>query len=518
MDTAQELHPMVAETFAALDAAGIGWVLLHGERQLAEPERDLDLLVTDQDVGRLGQVLAAIGFAPVMSWGGGGGLSFLRYDQAFDRWLTLDAVTELDFGPHAAFYRNWALPVLRTGAAAGCLDRRRQVGGVWLLDADDGFWTLLLHCLIEKKSVAPRHALRLAELAGDARADGPFGQLITRLCPPGTDASWILERALAADWGSLREVLAGLPAQQSAGGPVSGKLPALVQGLLRLGANARRLPRARGRSVALLGQDGSGKSTLAAGIQASCPLPSRLIYMGLWGRDEPDSAAEMVLAALKRPPRAWLRYGRSQYHRLRGRLVIFDRYPYDAYQPAAPPLVALKKIYFAVLARSCPPPDLVLLIDTPAEVAFARKPEDSLEHLTKLHDAYQGIAARVPHLEIVAGDQPQDQVRADALGRIWRMHLARWVPGRPRRRPAAGGAPVGAGYGSGKGTGTGAGVASGNGADLGSSTGASAAGRSPEKAAELRAEASSGEASSGEASSGEAGAEAGAGEHRRSAP
>lgn len=428
MDSVPQLHPMVAETFAALDAAGVRWVLLHGEAQLADPERDLDLLVGTAEAAALGRVLAGVGFAQVLSWGGGAGRSFLRYDQTFDRWLTLDAVTELDFGPHTAFYRNWALPVLRTGAAAGCLQRRRNAGGVWLLDADDGFWTLLLHCLIEKEEVAPRHAPRLAQLAGGARTDGLFGRLVTGLCPAGTDAAWILERARAGDWASLSAVVGALPGRQSAADPVGGRVRALSQGLARLAGNARRIPTARGRSVALLGQDGSGKSTLAAGIQASCPLPSRLIYMGLWGRDEPESATEMIVAALKRPPRAWLRYGRSQYHRLRGRLVIFDRYPYDAYQPAEPPLVALKKAYFAVLARSCPPPDLVLLIDTPAEVAFARKPEDSLEHLSALHDAYLRIAARVPHLQVVPGDQPRDQVRADALGRIWRMHLERWAP------------------------------------------------------------------------------------------
>ena len=212
--------------------------------------------------------------------------------------------------------------------------------------------------------------------------------------------------------------------------------PFSVRRLVALAATVGRLPRARGRSVALLGPDGSGKSTLAKGIAASFPLPSRLLYMGLWGRDEPATALGMVLAAAKRPPRVWVRYGVSQYHRFRGRLVIFDRYPYDAYQPAAPPLVALKRVYFAVLARCCPAPDLVLLIDTPPEVAFERKPEDPLEHLAALHGAYMALAPRVPHVQILRGDRTAEQVRADAMGRIWRMHLARWAPGAGEPAPA----------------------------------------------------------------------------------
>jgi thymidylate kinase len=210
--------------------------------------------------------------------------------------------------------------------------------------------------------------------------------------------------------------------------PASSGARGWAQRLRAVAGAAAQLSRARGRSVALLGPDGSGKSTLARGIAASFPLPSRLLYMGLWGRDEPATALGMVLAAAKRPPKAWLRYGLSQYHRLQGRLVIFDRYPYDAYQPAAPPHEALKRVYFAVLARCCPAPDLVLLIDTPPEVAFERKPEDPLEHLAELHDAYMALAPRVPHLQIIPGNGTAEQVRADAMGRIWRMHLAHWAP------------------------------------------------------------------------------------------
>jgi len=307
-------HPLVAETFAALDEAGIAWVLRRDDVALDGTE-PLALAVAPSDAARLGPLLAAVGYAPVRS--DRGGPRFLRYDEGSDRWVQL---VVLNLEQEAA-------------AASGARGSARGWGWRWVR--------------------------RLGVLA----------------------------------------------------------------------AAARRLPKTRGRSVALLGPDGSGKSTLAKGIAASFPLPNRLLYMGLWGRDQPATALGMVAAAAKRPPRAWLRYGISQYHRLRGRLVIFDRYPYDAYQPAAPPLVALKRVYFAVLARCCPAPDLVLLIDTPPEVAFERKPEDPLEHLAALHDAYMALAPRVPHLQILPGDRTAEQVRADAMGRIWRMHLARWAPG-----------------------------------------------------------------------------------------
>ena len=306
-------NPLVAETFAALDEAGIAWVVRGGDVAL-HGTKPLELGVASSDAARLGPPLATVGYAPIP---GTGGLCFLRYDEGSDRWVQLVVVNLEQEAAPARGARGWA--------------RSRTRGWV--------------------------------------RRLGTFA------------------------------------------------------------AAAARLPKTRGRSVALLGPDGSGKSTLAKGIAASFPLPNRLLYMGLWGRDEPATALGIVAAAAKRPPRAWLRYGISQYHRLQGRLVIFDRYPYDAYQPAAPPLVALKRVYFAVLARCCPAPDLVLLIDTPPEVAFERKPEDPLEHLAALHDAYMALAPRVPHLQILPGDRTAEQVRADAMGRIWRMHLARWAPG-----------------------------------------------------------------------------------------
>ena len=122
--------------------------------------------------------------------------------------------------------------------------------------------------------------------------------------------------------------------------------------------------RRRGLAVALLGPDGAGKSTLAQAIAESFPLPVRVVYMGLW-RDG--------VGPLRRPLLAWRAYATGAWHRALGRTVVFDRYCYDAWLPPRGRFLALKRAYFAFLARTCPRPDLTFVLDLPTEIAEARK-------------------------------------------------------------------------------------------------------------------------------------------------
>ena len=137
-----------------------------------------------------------------------------------------------------------------------------------------------------------------------------------------------------------------------------------------------RKPR-KGLTVALLGPDGVGKSTLLAGIAASYPVPVRQIYMGMWqGVGGPGyTRLHAVAAILKRPFRVWWRVAQGAVHAARGRVVVFDRYTYDALLPITGSWRSLKRPYFWVLAHLAPRPDLVLVLDLPGEVAFARKGE-----------------------------------------------------------------------------------------------------------------------------------------------
>ena len=196
----------------------------------------------------------------------------------------------------------------------------------------------------------------------------------------------------------------------------------------------------RGLSVALLGPDGVGKTTLLAGLTAAYPLPVRQIYMGMWqGTNRPDyTRLHAIGAIVARPFRVWWRVAQAAVHVWRGRVVVFDRYTYDALLPITGSWQALKRPYFWVLAHLAPRPDLVLILDLPGEVAFARKGESTPEALEAVR---QGFLALVPRLraEVVDASAPAEQVRADVVARIRRHHqaLSRRPPAAPSAAPSA---------------------------------------------------------------------------------
>jgi thymidylate kinase len=173
--------------------------------------------------------------------------------------------------------------------------------------------------------------------------------------------------------------------------------------------------------VALLGPDGVGKSTLVAGLASVYPAPVRTIYMGMWqGADRPGrTRLDAVAAILVRPLRVWGRVARAAVYVARGHLVLFDRYTYDALLPITGSLRWLKRPYFWVLAHLAPRPDLVLVLDLPGEVAFARKGEFSPDGLEAVRQGFLALAPRV-RAEIVDASAPPDQVRTDVLARIER--------------------------------------------------------------------------------------------------
>jgi thymidylate kinase len=75
--------------------------------------------------------------------------------------------------------------------------------------------------------------------------------------------------------------------------------------------------------------------------------------------------------------------------------------------------------------RLNPHPDLVVLLDAPGAVMFARKGEHSAEVLEGRRQGYLALAARFPHSVVLDASRPADQVRTAALTAIWRRYGGR---------------------------------------------------------------------------------------------
>jgi thymidylate kinase len=237
----------------------------------------------------------------------------------------------------------------------------------------------------------------------------------------------------------------------------------------------------RGFSVALVGPDGAGKTTIARLVERASPLRVKSIYMGVnletsslmlpttrlvvairrargaartdmvASTDPRGSASERrghagrATAALKSTLRLgnwlaeeWFRQCVAWYHtKLRHTVVLFDRHffaDYHAYDIASDvPRSLTRRIHGFVLQRLYPLPDLVIYLDAPPEVLFARKGEGTLEWLETRRQDYLRIGELVPRFVVVDAASPVEEV-ASTVERIIREFSEAESPVPARRR------------------------------------------------------------------------------------
>jgi len=210
--------------------------------------------------------------------------------------------------------------------------------------------------------------------------------------------------------------------------------------------------------VALIGPDGAGKTTVARRLEQGSGGRVSYLYMGI----NPDSGNRLlpttrVLRALRRglrgtgsgagtphhapdlrlvsepapPPRGlignarslvglvnrlaeeWYRVAVAVRHVRAGRTVIFDRHylaDYHATDIAAssPPLS--RRLHGLALRHAYPRPDMVVYLDAPPEVLYARKGEGTLESLARKRDEYLAAGRDIPGFRVVDATQPIDSI------------------------------------------------------------------------------------------------------------
>jgi thymidylate kinase len=108
------------------------------------------------------------------------------------------------------------------------------------------------------------------------------------------------------------------------------------------------------------------------------------------------------------------------YHRRRGRVVLLDRFTYDAALPSDD-LDWRGKLTAAVTGRLSRAPDAVLLLDAPAEVMYARKGEQGLSVLARDRNAYRRLVAGHGRATVIDATLPAVQVRAHAHEALWQL-------------------------------------------------------------------------------------------------
>ena len=140
--------------------------------------------------------------------------------------------------------------------------------------------------------------------------------------------------------------------------------------------------------------------------------------------------ARLVLKVLNfgnRLVEQWARHGIALYHKWRGEFVIFDRYIYDAWvnNPARTFRQRLRKWLLEV---GCPTPDLVVLLDAPADLLYRRKGEHTPELLERQRRGYLSLYDQIPQMFIVDATREADEVRRTVVSVIcdrYRVRVAK---------------------------------------------------------------------------------------------
>lgn len=210
-------------------------------------------------------------------------------------------------------------------------------------------------------------------------------------------------------------------------------------------------------TIALIGPDGTGKSTISKQLQTLLPIPSKYMYMGinqdasnfalpttlLWkklkqatgkqkdmgGPPDPNKQQSLSRNPVKRIVQElksglrianliaeeWFRQFVTWYYMLRGNVVIFDRHFYFDYYKyhianRGVGRTLSERIHGFILDRIFPKPDLVIFLDAPAEVLYARKQEGTVELLEQRRKEYLNFQDKVARFVTVDTTQTVDQV------------------------------------------------------------------------------------------------------------
>lgn len=234
-------------------------------------------------------------------------------------------------------------------------------------------------------------------------------------------------------------------------------------------------------SVALIGPDGAGKTTVGRQLEKRLPLPVKYIYMGVStdssnvmlpttrlmhklkraAGGKPDIAGPPDPNRVKKKPKGlvkrtlaegramlrlanrlseeWYRQGLAWSYQRRGNIVLFDRhffsdyYAYDIAQEGRQRDLA-QRIHGYMLKRFYPKPDLVIYLDAPAAVLYARKGEGSIEALERRRQDYLQLRHQVKNYAVVDAAQPQEQVVQEVVALISNFYYAKQNNGKVKQQ------------------------------------------------------------------------------------
>jgi len=337
-------------------------------------------------------------------------------------------------------------------------NRRRHPNGFWIPSAADAF----SYYLIKKLDKGSLNALQAGELTHRYHEDSTSCRERLYKLLPNNDAA-LLEAALnvdkvfnAPEWRKVEDNLARIKqAMHKNLEPISWR-ERWLDWLAEAQRICLRIREPTGLHIVFLGPDGSGKSTLISAVMQQLSESFRSVeYRHLRpGIHSKQSNTEPATNPHAKPVRNQissyikLMYFWSQYlvgnllwlypRYVRSTLIVFDRYFHDLLADPIRYRYGGSLNLARQLGRTITQPDLVFILDAPAEVIQSRKQEVSLAESVRQRAAYQSLAKEFSNAHIINTNQPVEQVINDVLTTVLeflenrtyqRLHLSPAIKG-----------------------------------------------------------------------------------------
>jgi thymidylate kinase len=330
----------------------------------------------------------------------------------------------------ASDYRHFGSLWLRAGEVLAA--RRLHRLGFWIPSAAHEFAYYLIKRL-NKRSFSQQHGSRLHQLY---KEDGEGCNRIIARFWKGSQRNVLRQMAVSGDWAKMPVTLESLRRELMRN--TADSLPQKIASSPKRALHTlSRIARPTGGWIAFIGPDGSGKSLVIRDIsQQFAPAFRDILHFHM--RPKFLSRRPTVEVPVTNPhgqsPReffvsiAKIFYYVADYFigyvfhilpaLIRTRLVIFDRYFYDLQ-------VDSKRVRYGgpvwllhLVARVVPSPDLVILLNAPAEVLWTRKQEVPFAEVKRQTAAYLKLAHDLPSAIVVNASQPIPDVIRDVIGVI----------------------------------------------------------------------------------------------------
>jgi thymidylate kinase len=428
-DGATARGTLMLRVFEALDEAGIEYCIPHGHEDFpVSIGSDVDIIVdpsiSPEELARFfADRRAALGVEIPES----------------RNWLhvlaTPDGATSLafDFAPDVTLGSRHFL------SGREILASRIRQGGFWIPQPHVEFACLLLRSLF-KGAISPGRLRRLSALYDQDRER--CDRQITRFLS-GADAELIMTAAGGNRWQELLPNADSLSRAMRRRAFMRHPLRAIRLGGEALALKLDRIRRPNGLRVVLLGPDGAGKSSIVQALESSplgvfnrteCRGFAPKMFHRLLGRrhgptDQPHALAPRSAPASILRAGYWLAYQfaehiTSRIDLARSTLILYDRHFVDILVDQQRYRYGGPRWLLSMIWWIMPKPDLILLLDAPAEVLHQRKQELSLAETDRQRRQYLALVQGLKNGHVVDARQPIEDVVSE-VSSLLVAHLAR---------------------------------------------------------------------------------------------